>query len=133
MSNEIFMLSMTCVFCSEVEASLNHYNKHDVQPCLNKCSTKHTFALKDLLKQYTKGSHLKFAEVSAIKNFVVPTEWSNDKAIMPAKLGLFWCGVCRLLHNTIELRMKDVARHFEQGSDMSNWIPRVGSVSNTGL
>jgi hypothetical protein len=120
MSNEIFMLSMTCVFCSEVEASLNHYNKHDVQPCLNKCSTKHTFALKDLLKQYTKGFHLKFAEVSAIKNFVVPTEWSNDKAITPAKLGLFWCGFCRLLHNTIELRMKDVARHFEQGSDISN-------------
>jgi hypothetical protein len=94
MSNETFMLSMTCVFCLEVKVSLNHYNKHNVQPCLNKCNTKHTFALKDLLKQYIKGSYLKFAEASAIKNFVVLTEWSNNKAITPAKLNLFWCSFC---------------------------------------
>jgi hypothetical protein len=59
MPNETFMLSITCVFCSEVVESLDHYDKHDVQPCLNKCTTKHTSALEDLHKQHVKGSHLK--------------------------------------------------------------------------
>ena len=133
MRNEPFMLNMACVFCSEVVESLDHYDKHDIQPCLNKCTTDRTFALEHLLKQHIKGSHLKTAEGSAIKNIVVPIEWSNDKAMTPAKLDLFWCGFCRLMHDTIELRMKDVARHFEQGSDMADWIPRVGNVGNSGL
>jgi hypothetical protein len=46
-------------------------------------------------------------------------------------LEFFRFGFCLFRHDTIELWMKDVAKHFEQGSDIGNWIPRM-AVRSTG-
>jgi hypothetical protein len=86
-----------------------------------------------LLKQHIQGAHCKTAEHSIKKAFRVPVEWSQEKAMTPAKLDLFWCGFCQRMHDTIELRMRDVAKHFEQGSGVAGWIPRRDDANNTGL
>jgi hypothetical protein len=74
------MLKTMCIFCSEVVENLDHYNKHDVQSCQNKFTADGTFTLECHLKQHIKGSHLKTAEGSVVKNIVVLIKWSNDKA-----------------------------------------------------
>ncbi|KAI9653640.1 MAG: hypothetical protein M1821_006987 [Bathelium mastoideum] len=55
------------------------------------------------------------------------SEWKGEAEQLPPESRALWCGFCRRYHSTWEKRVKDVARHFGDGEELSTWWdPDVG-------
>jgi len=122
MLTEAFKLQSECVFCLESMDSIDHLDKHAIDPCSNKCTAERSFPRKDLLKQHVLLAHLASASPSIRRTFEVPTEWERGLGVSPGGPGSRWCGFCRCMLETTAKRMHHVAQHFRKNQDMTSWI-----------
>jgi len=119
---DAFKLQAECVFCLEPMDSIDHLDKHAIDPCSHKCTAERSFPRKDLLKQHVLLAHLADAPASIKKRFEVPKEWSRGLEVSPGGPGSRWCGFCRCMLETTAKRMDHVAQHFRKGQNMTSWI-----------
>ncbi|KAI4927822.1 hypothetical protein J4E85_006334 [Alternaria conjuncta] len=128
MLTDAFKLQSECVFCLESMDSIDHLDKHAIDPCSNKCTAERSFPRKDLLKQHVFLAHLADAPPPIKKRFEVPKEWSRSLIVSPGGPGSCWCGFCGCMLETTAKRMDHVAQHFREGQNITSWI-RMESVS----
>lgn len=124
MHDEIILIGMRCIFCLEVVKSMDHFDQHNIQFCLNKSSAERTFSRKDLLKQHVLHIHLAAADAPVRKMFKVPSAWSTNVDVSLEDSDAFWCGFCQCMLSTVTMRMEHVAEHFRNDTDMATWSPR---------
>jgi len=122
MLTDAFKLQSECVFCLEPMDSIDHLDKHAIDPCSDKCTAERSFPRKDLLKQHVLLAHLTGASPSIKKTFEIPTEWSRGLDVPPGGPGSRWCGFCKRMLETTAQRMDHVAQHFRKGQGMTSWI-----------
>ncbi|KAI9713966.1 MAG: hypothetical protein M1820_000696 [Bogoriella megaspora] len=113
-----------CPYCMKLYPDEQHLQEHNYYTCAKKSTSKRTFARKDHLFQHIRQVHLKNADEEQLNQF---SEWKGEAETLPAESRALWCGFCRRYHSTWEKRVKDVARHFGEGEDLSTWWdPDVG-------
>jgi hypothetical protein len=112
-----------CIFCHDLVDDMSHFVMHDVHDCLGKNSHERTFARKDLLKQHIQQKHLAGEDKLVLKTFQIPQAWSKEDEVMSFKSEALWCGFCPCMCDSVRERMYHVAEHFQDGYDISFWIP----------
>jgi hypothetical protein len=111
-----------CAFCGEFPPDEEHFEQHNVSPCLQKDRSERQFFRKDGLKQHILRSHCPVNRSPATSTFVIPDSWTRD--VEPNPLAL-WCGFCKATLPSIADRMYHVARHFKNGFTMDSWTTRT--------
>ena len=103
-----------CVFCQEVNPSVEHLESHNFAACHEKTLQERTFYRKDHLRQHLKLAHdVKFdASMEAWK--------STTNEIKSS------CGFCPSIFSTWQARVEHLAAHFRNGADMSQWTGTWG-------
>ena len=113
-----------CPYCMKLYPDEQHLQEHNYYTCAKKSTSKRTFARKDHLFQHIRQVHLKHADEEQLNPF---SEWKGEAEQVPPESRALWCGFCRRYHSSWEKRVKDVARHFGEGEDLSTWWdPDVG-------
>ncbi|KAL9081307.1 MAG: hypothetical protein Q9157_000162 [Trypethelium eluteriae] len=113
-----------CPYCMKLYPDEQHLQEHNYYTCAKKSISKRTFARKDHLFQHIRQVHLKHADDEQLNQF---SEWRGEAEQLPPESRALWCGFCRRYHSSWEKRVKDVARHFGEGEDLSTWWdPDVG-------
>jgi hypothetical protein len=113
-----------CVFCSTPHPSEAHLEQHRASDCLVKRTLEdRKYNRKDLLLQHVRAIHL---ARDASKSFNIPEAWRTDTE--PLSIHPVWCGFCQETFRTTAHRMDHVAQHFQQGCDMTAWVPPSASV-----
>ncbi|KAH7077546.1 hypothetical protein BKA63DRAFT_267561 [Paraphoma chrysanthemicola] len=123
MPNSEWTYAGKCVFCSHIIDDDNHFLLHNVCRCLKKCEADRTFARKDLFKQHVKNMHLATADKKVQDAFQIPEAWVEDVQSFDVDPAALWCGFCRQSFGHVADRMKHVAQHFQNGCDISTWVP----------
>jgi hypothetical protein len=125
MLHDAVVLGIKCVFCSDIVDDVDHFDRHDMQVCMNKEKIERTFARKDLLKQHVQHVHLATANDYIRRGFEPPEIWSERECVSFTDPAALWCGFCQLVLGSTTIRMDHVAQHFRQGLDMTLWVPRA--------
>ena len=105
-----------CVFCSGLDSSAEHLQRHRVNKCLARPETERSFARLDSLQQHIKQMHPNST------NTVHPSKFYRRLA--PPRTAL-WCGFCKTEFIDWTVQVKHVANHFTSGWDMSSWTPKT--------
>jgi len=112
-----------CVFCSVSMGTIKQSHGHEIEACLSKCITDRTFTRKDYLKQHVLQTHLAGAPDAVRKSFKVPHDWSRDMEPSLRDPKSLWCGFCKVMLATTNMRMGHVSKHFQEGRNMATWEP----------
>ncbi|KAI8937193.1 hypothetical protein NX059_006403 [Plenodomus lindquistii] len=119
---EIILIDGKCIFCSDIVNDMAHFGQHGINSCYGEDKRQRTFSRKDGLKQHVLQKHLVTANDYIRKGFEPPQCWSEQAEM---SLDARWCGFCLESFDNTPARMKHVAQHFKDGSDMVTWVYRA--------
>jgi hypothetical protein len=106
-----------CHFCRYKNPDVVHMSSHNVPKCMIKPIVDRTFSRFDHLLQHIKQSHnpRSYIQNTSFRNWVVPAEPlpENSKALK--------CGYCGKQFPEWETRRLQIASHYREGVDPSQW------------
>jgi hypothetical protein len=106
-----------CVFCQRKHSNFQEFDAHHrVSTCLEKCQADRTFFRKDHLMQHVRGTHCDKMTAEDKKKLDLPS-WSLPG---PSQRNTP-CGFCGIALSDYDTRIRHIAKHFENGEDMTSW------------
>lgn len=114
-----------CDFCSKIIESTDHLEQHKASLCAARPPHRRTFSEFKMLKRHIQVWHMKNASKEEKKMVTVPHTW--ERPVVHIDPSALWCGFCQVDFKSIESRMRHVARHFEAGETMSDWVDRLST------
>ncbi|KAF2733088.1 hypothetical protein EJ04DRAFT_577857 [Polyplosphaeria fusca] len=117
---------MECFFCTEVFPDGDHFQKHNITTCCSGALEDRTFNRKDGLVQHIRQVHLADVHSTRSQNIRPPAAWESKRS--EYGLQTLWCGFCQKAFKSAGSRLKHVAKHFQDGADMGQWVSQAGQA-----
>lgn len=110
----------TCDFCSKIIESADHLEQHKASSCAARPPHRRTFSEFKMLKRHIQLWHMKNTSKEEKKTVTVPR--TLERPVAHKDPLTLWCGFCQVDFKSVESRIRHVARHFEAGETMADWV-----------